>query len=190
VKRTVRVPAISSKIADIPPDEYSWRKYGQKPIKGSPYPRWVMLILDRTSCWLWSWKTRSLTLIFLWSGGITSAARWEGVPRGSTWSAPQMIRRCWSWRTKGSTGTRFRPRCRRTQPEWWVWCSSQRRKSNKWTTFKKYGKWRTFFLSIIIFGKCSWNHRCFVNFFYLLLLVSSIIIISSIISITITLVIL
>ncbi|XP_010525908.1 PREDICTED: probable WRKY transcription factor 17 isoform X2 [Tarenaya hassleriana] len=39
VKRTVRVRAISSKIADIPSDEYSWRKYGQKPIKGSPHPR-------------------------------------------------------------------------------------------------------------------------------------------------------
>ncbi|XP_066352584.1 WRKY transcription factor WRKY51-like [Miscanthus floridulus] len=44
-RRTVRVPAAAAPgshvpaSSDIPGDDYSWRKYGQKPIKGSPYPR-------------------------------------------------------------------------------------------------------------------------------------------------------
>ncbi|KAK4754927.1 hypothetical protein SAY87_008684 [Trapa incisa] len=39
MRRAIRVPAVSSKNADIPLDEFSWRKYGQKPIKGSPFAR-------------------------------------------------------------------------------------------------------------------------------------------------------
>ncbi|CAN6583183.1 unnamed protein product [Malus baccata var. baccata] len=50
VKRVIRVPAISMKLADIPPDDYSWRKYGQKPIKGSPHPRGYYKCSSQRGC--------------------------------------------------------------------------------------------------------------------------------------------
>ncbi|KAK1418372.1 hypothetical protein QVD17_27515 [Tagetes erecta] len=39
-KREIRkVPIIGSKVTSIPADDYSWKKYGEKKIDGSPYPR-------------------------------------------------------------------------------------------------------------------------------------------------------
>nr|WCL15209.1 WRKY12244 [Atractylodes chinensis] len=39
-KREIRrVPITGSKVASIPADDYSWKKYGERKIDGSPYPR-------------------------------------------------------------------------------------------------------------------------------------------------------
>nr|QCV57279.1 WRKY transcription factor [Fagopyrum tataricum] len=38
-KRVVKVPIGDSSSTTPPSDSWAWRKYGQKPIKGSPYPR-------------------------------------------------------------------------------------------------------------------------------------------------------
>uniref|UniRef100_A0A6N2JYC0 WRKY domain-containing protein n=1 Tax=Salix viminalis TaxID=40686 RepID=A0A6N2JYC0_SALVM len=50
IKKIIKVPALSTKLADIPPDDHSWRKYGQKPIKGSPYPRSYYKCSKRRGC--------------------------------------------------------------------------------------------------------------------------------------------
>lgn len=52
IKRTIRVPAVSNKLADISPYDYCWRIHGQKPIKGSTQPRYVDVCIAPHNCFL------------------------------------------------------------------------------------------------------------------------------------------
>ncbi|WOL08557.1 WRKY transcription factor WRKY51-like [Canna indica] len=111
VKRTIRVPAISSKVADIPPDEYSWRKYGQKPIKGSPYPRYPnsFLLPCHPSVLHQTAVILSKSFLCLFSGATTSAVHCAAARRGSTSSGRRTTPRCLSSHTKASTATLTTP---------------------------------------------------------------------------------
>lgn len=102
VKRVVRVAAISLKMADIPPDDFSWRKYGQKPIKGSPHPRYILYYLPKFMDSLIWFK---ITVYYMYeyvnlewgmknAGDITNAVVYEDVLLESTWKGRWMIRRC------------------------------------------------------------------------------------------------
>ncbi|XP_039130820.1 WRKY transcription factor WRKY51-like [Dioscorea cayenensis subsp. rotundata] len=50
MRRMVRVPAVNMKMVNVPSDHFSWRKYGQKPIKGSPYPRGYYRCSSMSGC--------------------------------------------------------------------------------------------------------------------------------------------
>jgi hypothetical protein len=55
-KKVVCIPAPAAAVPGkttgevVPSDLWAWRKYGQKPIKGSPYPRYDMYITLVSLC--------------------------------------------------------------------------------------------------------------------------------------------
>ncbi|GAU11467.1 hypothetical protein TSUD_344580 [Trifolium subterraneum] len=51
VTRSIKVSAISENDAVIPPDpDYTWRKYEQRPIKGTPHPRGYYRCSNKKGC--------------------------------------------------------------------------------------------------------------------------------------------
>lgn len=92
-KKVCQVPAES-----LSSDIWAWRKYGQKPIKGSPYPRYASFdtspshpspLLERNLALIWSYALSSLE-----TGDITDVAAQRGVWPGNRLSGTDPTPEC------------------------------------------------------------------------------------------------
>ncbi|ONM38196.1 putative WRKY transcription factor 69 [Zea mays] len=113
-KRVVSVPLAECGEGPPPSDSWAWRKYGQKPIKGSPYPRYVrtppmqlLLLLNLLISILSDDKPASRFCVSC-AGVTTAAAAPRGAQRGSRWSAATRTPPRCSSPTPSSTITRRR----------------------------------------------------------------------------------
>lgn len=113
INRTIRVPFRSNKLADIPPDEYTWRKYGQKPIKGSPYPRYITVPIPCSASsqleYIWPICSSSIpfSYLFIFSklGAIINAAVSGDALQESMWREVWRIQTCYSLHMRGNIAT-------------------------------------------------------------------------------------